>query len=80
MISNVTIVFKILAQKCHILVLKNQKSFGVKNALFHNILGLDKFTGSDFKYDMKEFLSFKIDNKSNSFLVNYCIVKWPKRH
>ena len=49
-------------------------------ALFHNILQLDKFKGSDFKYDMKDFLSFKIDNKSNSFLVNYCIVKWPKGH
>ena len=57
------------------LVLRNQKSFGIKNALFHNILELDKFKGSDFKYDMKDFLLFKIENKSNSFLVNYCIVK-----
>ena len=52
----------------------------MKNALFHNILELDKFKGSNFKYGMKYFLSFKIDNKSNSFLVNYCMVKWPKRH
>ena len=49
-------------------------------SLFRNILQLDKFKGSDFKYDMKDFLSFKIDNKGNSFLVNYCIVKLPKRH
>ena len=28
----------------------------------------------------KDLLLFKIDNKDNSFLVNCCIVKWPKRH
>ena len=26
------------------------------------------------------FLYVKINNKSNSFLVNYCTVKWPNRH
>ena len=52
----------------------------MKNALFYNILELDKFKGSVFKYDMEDFLSVKINNKSNSFLVNYCTVKWPKRH
>ena len=52
----------------------------MKNALFHNILELDKFKGSDFKYDMEDFLYVKINNKSNSFLVNYCTVKWPNRH
>ena len=62
------------------MVLRNQKSFGMKNALFYNILELDKFKGSVFKYDMEDFLSVKINNKSNSFLVNYCTVKWPNRH
>ena len=66
MISNVTIAFLILQPQntklwhlwCQIQAFE----------LFHNILQLDKFKGSDFKYDMKDFLSFKIDNKSNSFL------------
>ena len=30
-------------------------------ALFHNIFQLDNFKGSDFKYDMEDFLSFKIE-------------------
>ena len=56
MISNVTIAFLILQpQNAKLWHLWCQiQAFG----LFQNILQLDKFKGSDFKYDMKDFLSF----------------------
>ena len=60
--------------------IKKSKIIWCQKCIISQYLELDKLKGSDFKYDMKDFLSFKIDNKSNSFLVNYCIVKWPKRH